>query len=54
MNSATRVAVTAVSGLATTWLTDQVMRRVPLPPASRPIVSLAAGAMVAQIVQRIR
>ena len=50
----TRMVLTAASGAATTWLTDQVMRRTPLPAAARPVVAMAAGAAVAKVVQRIR
>lgn len=47
------IAATAVSGLATAWLTDQIMLKASLPRAARPVVSLAAGAVVAKVVQRL-
>ncbi|MFC3384044.1 hypothetical protein [Couchioplanes azureus] len=46
--------MTAVSGVATTWLTDQIMRRAGLPSMLRPVVGIAAGAAVARAVQRLR
>ncbi|ROP28989.1 hypothetical protein [Couchioplanes caeruleus] len=50
----THLVLAAVSGLATTWLTDQIMRRASLPAVLRPVVSIAAGAAVAKAVQRLR
>lgn len=50
---ASRTVLTAASGVATTWLTDQVMKRTSLPAAARPVVAMAAGAAVARVVQRI-
>jgi hypothetical protein len=52
--NASRVVLTIGSTLATAWLTDQAMKKAALPPIARPLVSIAAAAVVAQAVQRLR